>query len=277
MQAVSRIVTSSDGCRLYAEAAGNRDNPAILFIHGIGVSSAWWRRQFDHLSDLFYCVCFDLRGHGASEKPSDAAAYRDSKRWADDVAAIIDAFELSKPLVCAWSYRGDVLCNYLRHYGQENLSGLVLIDTGLLLDKNPGGQLLQEGCWEPINKLFSPDVTTYRQGVEASYRLLTSSPVEQRDEADFLGVSFLVAPSTWQAILSREVDHTGVFQSVSLPALILYGRQDKICTPFASEQLLRVIPRAEVSYYSCGHAPFYEEAERFNVELAQFQNALLSK
>jgi non-heme chloroperoxidase len=242
MPTVSRIVTSADGCQLYAEAAGNKDQPAILFIPGASVASSWWRKQFDHLSDTFYCVRFDLRGNGASEKPSDPAAYQESKRWADDLAAIIAAFELSKPTVCAWSYGGYALGDYLHSYGQTNLSGLVLVDSGTQLNTNQSKDLVHEAFGKLMRKLFSPTITTYREGVEDVFKSLTLQPVEGRDKADFLGASFLMAPSTWQAMFGRTIDHTEAFQLVSLPTLVVYGQQDPIFTPRAAEQLERSSP-----------------------------------
>jgi len=277
MQTVSRIVTSADGCQLYAEAAGNRDRPAILFIPGASVASSWWRKQFDHLSDTFYYVRFDLRGNGASEKPSDPAAYQERKRWADDLAAIISAFELSKPTVCAWSYGGYVLGDYLHSYGQTNLSGLVLVDSGAQLNTDQSKDLVHEEFGRLMGKLFSPTIITYREGVEDVFKSLTLEPVEDRDRTNFLGASFLMAPSTWQAMFGRKIDHTETFQQVSLPTLVIYGQHDPIFTPRAAEQFREIIPHAHISSYPCGHAPFYERAERFNMELVQFMNATFSK
>ena len=277
MQTISRIVTSTDGCQLYAEAAGNRDQPAILFIPGAGVASSWWRKQFDHLSDTFFCVRFDLRGNGASDKPSDPAAYQESKRWADDVAAIISAFELSKPIVCAWSYGGCALGDYLYSYGQTNLSGLMIVDSRTQLGTDQSKDVGREEFGKLLSKLFSPTITTYREGVEDVFKSLTVHPVEYRDKANFYGASFLMAPSTWQAMFGRTIDYTDAFRLVSLPTLVVYGQQDPILTPLSAEQFREIIPHAQMSYYPCGHAPFYECAERFNMELVQFVNASFSK
>jgi non-heme chloroperoxidase len=273
MQAVSCIVTSSDGCRLYAQAVGKRDHLAILFIHGIGVSSAWWRKQFDYLSDHFYCVSFDLRGHGASDKPSDPAAYQESHRWADDVMTVMDAFELIKPIVCVWSYGGYVLADYLRHYGGKNISALVLVDTEPQLGTEEAIKVTQPGCLERVGRMLSAsDITTYRDSAEDILKMMTLEPIEQPDYADLLGAAFLVAPSTWQAMFSRQVDNSDLFQAISLPTLILYGQHDGVLLPAAGEQFLELIPHAQVSVYPGGHAPFYESAERFNFDLIQFIN-----
>lgn len=277
MQTVSRMVTSTDGYQLYAEAAGNRANPALLFIPGASTPLSWWRKQFDALSDSFYCVSFDLRGNGASEKPSDPAAYLESQHWADDVAVILSAFSLSKPVVCAWSYGGYALGDYLHSYGQTHLSGLVMVDSSLQLNTDQRRYLVRETFGKPMGKLFAPDIATYREGVQEIFRSLTDAPVADRDQATFHGASFLTAPATWQAMFGRTIDHTGVFGRMSLPVLVVYGRKDPIHTPLVVEQFREAIPHAQISLYPCAHAPFYESAGRFNEELVQFLDATFSK
>jgi non-heme chloroperoxidase len=204
-------------------------------------------------------------------------SWRERRQLLVAQAAIISAFGLSKPTVCAWSYGGYVLGDYLHSYGQTNLSGLVFVDSGIQLNTDQSKDLVHEEFGKLMGKLFSPTITTYREGVEDVFKSLTSQPVEGRDKADFLGASFLMAPSTWQAMFGRKIDHTETFQQVSLPTLVIYGQHDPIFTPLAAEQFREIIPHAHISSYPCGHAPFYERAERFNMELVQFMNATFSK
>jgi pimeloyl-ACP methyl ester carboxylesterase len=64
----------------------------------------------------------DLRRHGQSEKPRDG--YADSRLWADDVDAVIQALKLDRPVLCGWSYRPLVILDYVRHYGKEAVGGM---------------------------------------------------------------------------------------------------------------------------------------------------------
>jgi non-heme chloroperoxidase len=90
-------VTTPDGLTISAQEYGNPNGPGIVFIHGFSQSHLSWMRQTD--SDLakdFQIVTYDLRGHGNSDKPLDAARYRDSKAWGDEV--VIDAAGLKRPV-----------------------------------------------------------------------------------------------------------------------------------------------------------------------------------
>jgi pimeloyl-ACP methyl ester carboxylesterase len=49
--------------------------PAIVFIHGMGTSTASWTECMGHLAPTHRVVALDLLGHGASPVPDDPAEY----------------------------------------------------------------------------------------------------------------------------------------------------------------------------------------------------------
>jgi non-heme chloroperoxidase len=107
------VVKTPDGLTISAQEWGNPAGAEILFIHGFSQSHLSWMRQVD--SDLareFRIITYDLRGHGNSDKPLDAAHYRDSKAWGDEVQAVIDAAGLKRPVVVGWSYAGRVISDF---------------------------------------------------------------------------------------------------------------------------------------------------------------------
>lgn len=266
----SQWVHSGDGCALYAIAAGNTSAPAILFIHGVGVASNWWVRQFEPLSRDYFCVAFDLRGHGLSEKPHEMAAYQESKRWADDIAAVMSAFQLDKPALVCWSYGGLVLGDYLRVYGQEKLSRLILIDTVVQSHLDEALPLVDPRAFAVLHTFFSPNAITYRHGLFENVASLTEKKIYAHDLLSFHGAALQVAPETWHAMFDRQIDNSDVFAQVTLPTLIVYGTRDRIYTPLSTQQLMDVLPHARSVLFDCGHAPFYEDAVHFNRELIQF-------
>jgi pimeloyl-ACP methyl ester carboxylesterase len=96
-QLVHRRVTGGGGTQLHVVAGGNPSGRPIVFIHGMSQSwLAWIRQLSSQLADDYQLVAMDMRGHGQSDKPQ--AAYADSRLWADDLAAVIDAQGLDSPL-----------------------------------------------------------------------------------------------------------------------------------------------------------------------------------
>jgi len=52
---------------------------------------------------------------------------------------------------------------------------------------------------------------------------------------------------------------------------ILAGRHERFCLPSMQDEALKTFPNAQlVLYDDCGHAPFWENAARFNQDLADF-------
>ncbi len=111
-------VRSANGLNLAVAEWGNPEGKPVLLLHGLSVSTHIWKHQHDAAKTARYrIVAFDLRGHGASDKPSSPQNYNRTKAWADDVAAVISAKQLFKPVVVAGSFGGNVAINYVRHHG----------------------------------------------------------------------------------------------------------------------------------------------------------------
>jgi len=62
-------VVTLDGVSLHYVEAGNRNNPAIVMIHGFGGHTFSYRYQLKDLSRDFYAVAIDLKGFGWTGRP----------------------------------------------------------------------------------------------------------------------------------------------------------------------------------------------------------------
>ncbi len=135
---------TADGLTLRGDARGPAGAPEILLIHGLRQSRTSWSKQFDDPSlASFRTVAFDLRGHGDSDKPDRPAAYSDPDLWADDVAAMIRAAGLRRPVLIGWSLGGYIAGACLRRHGGSGIAGINLVDavtnfTGGLLTEEAG-------------------------------------------------------------------------------------------------------------------------------------------
>src|SRR5688500_18085615 len=114
----SHIIAGGGGVPLHVVETGAPAGRSILFIHGFSQCCLAWSRQLhSELAADRHLIAMDLRGHGLSGKPRDA--YAESKLWADDVNAVIQALDLDRPILSGWSYGPLVILDYLRHYGED--------------------------------------------------------------------------------------------------------------------------------------------------------------
>jgi pimeloyl-ACP methyl ester carboxylesterase len=107
------------GASLYYEERG-RGVPLVL-LHGGLMSSEMWESLLPHLAD-FRVITPDTRGHGRSRNPGGAFDY---ETRADDVAALIAALGLVRPVVGGYSDGGELALRFaVRHRG---VAGAVIV------------------------------------------------------------------------------------------------------------------------------------------------------
>ena len=263
-------VRGAGGAQLAVYDAGDLYGPTLLFVHGFSQCHlAWWRQFQSALALGFRLVAFDLRGHGHSDKPR--GAYGEGHLWADDLQAVISGLELQRPLLVGWSYGGLVISDYLRHYGQEGVSGVHFVSAMVKSGSEEAFGMLAPDMLGLIPGLFAQDEVTCRSTLDAFVSLLFHKPVTPETRGSVLGYNQLVPPHVREALGSRSVDNDDVLRRLTLPVLISHGMEDRIMLTDSSRHLASVIPDAQLSLYpGVGHSPFWEDSRRFNRELAAF-------
>ena len=263
---------SADGTMLTGDIQGDPAAPGILFIHGLRQSRLSWDKQFaDPALSGFRLVRFDLRGHGDSDKPVAPAAYADADRWAEDIAAVIAAADLRRPVLVGWSLGGYVAGAYLRQQGDGRVAGINLVDA--------------------VSKL-SPDLLTPLAGRFA--KSTSSHDLGERvaETADFLSACFhhpptgadlyrmlvvngMTARAVNEGFTSAAVtDLEPAFQAFTGPVLLMHGAHDALVRLAMSERIAAQRPGRRLSVFAdSGHTPFWEESERYGRELAAFVTA----
>ena len=276
-------IVSEDGVPLVVAETGNPEATPILFIHGYSQSLMSWKYQLND-SDLrsnFRLVTFDLRGHGASGKPWAVDAY-ESRDWANDVAAIISAKSLNRPILVGWSGGASVIAAYLRYYGQTDVSGLVLVG-GLLSLAPPADAPPQEaGAPTEMNAvqrattyMASSDIATKLEGTEALVGMVTSGPLSDQDYMETLASNLMSPAYVSAAMIKNRTTYEDLSGKIELPTLLMHGSADALIPYKQSVTNQGLIPGSQLkSYDGVGHALFLEKPEMFNDDVAEFANRI---
>ena len=103
--------------------------PSFVLVHGLASNARLWDGVAALLAAAGHLVAtVDLRGHGRSSKPDGPY---DVPTVADDVAAVIAALSLDRPIVAGQSWGGNVALDLAaRHPG--SVRGVVCVDGGWL-------------------------------------------------------------------------------------------------------------------------------------------------
>lgn len=269
----AHTVRGGGGVGLHVLEWGEPDGTPLLLLHGWSQSQRCWSRQVSgELAEGFRLVTFDHRGHGMSERPTDAAGYAEGL-WADDVAAVIEAMGLERPVVVAWSYGGFVVTDYVRVHGDGAIGGINLVGGAVVLAP-PDFPHIGPGFLENAPDACRPDLAVSIAAVLRFVDALTVRPLPADDLGAAICWTMAVPPEVRGALIARAVDGTDVLSGLSVPVLVSHGRRDRIILPSMAEHVLDACPTAEASWYEdAGHMPFLEDQPRFDRELARFAEA----
>ncbi|MCA7972031.1 alpha/beta hydrolase [Burkholderia sp. AU39826] len=272
---LSYTVTSTDGVKLAVQESGDPDGVPVILIHGLLGSRLNWDAQVES-PELrgFRIITYDLRGHGLSDKPSGARPYRDGGRWGDDLAAVIDGAHARKPVVVGWSLGGVVISNYLARYGDRAIAGAVYVDG--VVELAPGQIVDHPDVYRDMN---APDLKTHLDGERTFVGLCFN---RRPDAATFERLLANAAMASWD--MQKAIPTMSVFAAAGLgharvPLRFIYGGRDALVdTPARLARAAELNPRiASKVYAESGHAPFIEEAERFNRDLAAFVRSVSAR
>jgi len=115
--AASRSVLSTDGTRIAYAVTGS--GPSLVLLHGLmGSRQSWYDSGYvAALASDYRLILVDMRGHGASEGPTDIEAYSYAK-LAADIAAVVDEECDTPPALWGYSAGGGLAMACAAHHPQ---------------------------------------------------------------------------------------------------------------------------------------------------------------
>lgn len=265
----SFFVQTPDHLAIRVEEWGTGDGPELLFIHGFSQCGLCWTRQ-THAPELapFRKVTYDFRGHGGSDKPLDPAFYRDGRRWADELDAVIRQSGLTRPILVGWSYAGRIIGDYLTHHGTAGIGGIVFVDAA-----THNARQFYGSCNRLMRQMCSADLTENITATLAFLRRCFAGE-QPRELMERLIAFNMVVPATVRGnLFDRTADYDAVLRALDVPVLVTQGDRDEVVAPAMAHFLAEIIPGARLALFEgVGHAPFLEVPDAFNAALLQFLN-----
>lgn len=260
------------GVRCAVQDLNCRGRNAVVFVHGWPLDKTIFECQYTVLPQYgIRCISVDLRGFGASDRPSRGYSYN---RMADDLFKVLSAIDCRCVTLCGFSMGAAVCLRYMARHGGFKVSKLVLMGAAApSFVQRPG---------------FPYGMTT--QQVDN----LIAQAYNNRPQmcADFGPMCFAANHGSafldwWQGICTgaaawstiqcaeslRDEDLRGDLSKVRVPTAIFHGVQDRVCPyPFAEEMRKGISNAFIVPFERSGHALFYEERDKCNSSLVDFVN-----
>lgn len=261
-------VTAPDGVAIAVQEAGNPDGKPIIFIHGLLGSHLSWEKQVNSPElQRYRLITFDMRGHGMSGQPERADAYRDGRRWADDLAAVIAGSGARQPVVVGWSLGAAVATNYLAAYGDGKIAGAVYV--GGVIELKPEQIVPQPRAY---SGMASPDLKTHLDAEREFVKLCFATQPDAVTFERLLANAAMASGNMQNAVHGMSLDAPKGLGAMHKPLLLIYGERDALVQARPSFHRAQALNASAAGkfYPESGHSPFLEEAKRFNQDLADF-------
>jgi pimeloyl-ACP methyl ester carboxylesterase len=226
-------VLEIDGAGIFVDEHGT-GAPLVLVHGGLG-SSAEWAPIIPLLAGRFRVITPDSRGHGRSTNPRGVLSY---PALADDLAALIAALGLERPVVGGWSDGGQVVLELaVRH---PEVAGALIVG-GAYPD------FVVTGLRETHRALLGADPS----GKPDLARL----DAELGDEAQEIHDLHRGGEHHWAELIrqtaSMWLDYPGLpahqLAAITRPTLVLAGDRDEIIPLDLGIALYRALPDAELA------------------------------
>lgn len=260
------VVEGAEGVKIFAREGGNPAGPPILFIHGFLFSSDVFVRQFSGpLAETYRLVAMDVRGHGHSDKPDDEDAYSDPRLIAGDVAGVVDALRLERPVVVGWSMGSRVALNYGFFHGFDRIAGLNLISASVMWAPTPAET-------PPVLVDLLSDDQDKREAATAKFVSMCSigGPVDPELAASFVETAVTVPPAARRGVRRWPFPYADTLPELDTPLLVTHGGADPLLDEGISRELASLTRNGRLSVIGGGHLPFLQDNTRFDGDLAAF-------
>jgi non-heme chloroperoxidase len=271
------FITTDDGTNIFYKDHGT--GQPVLFSHGWPLSADAWDGQMVFMGrNGFRVIAHDRRSHGRSDQSWDG---NHMDRYADDLAALIEALDLRDVILVGHSTGGGEITHYVGRHGTSRVAKMVLVGAVpplmLKTDANPGGLPIE--VFDGIRKGTFDDRSQF-------YRDLTLPFYGYNREG--AAISDGVRESFWlQGMMGglkgqldcirefSEVDYTPDLLKIDVPLLIVHGSDDQI-VPIGAAGLKthEIVKGSELKVYEgAPHGLPTTLQDRFNADLLAFARA----
>lgn len=238
----------------------------LLFLHAFTMDASQWDHQVAALSGDRRCVRPDFWGCGDSPPPPPGEPALDD--YAAAVLAALDARRIGRVTVVGLSMGGYLAFALLR-LAPERIRGLVLCNTRAVADREEEAGDRREMARRverehAVESIVEPMVARLLS-TAAQAEAHIADPVRGRiRRCTPAGVAFA------QRAIAARPDSTELLETISVPTMVIAGRQDAIIPTAGVRAIADGIPGARYVELECGHLSNLELPRKFTAELDGF-------
>jgi pimeloyl-ACP methyl ester carboxylesterase len=270
-----------DGLRIAATVVGDPSNPPVMLAHGGGQTRHSWHTTTTYLGNHgWYAVSIDLRGHGDSEWAPDADYGMDA--FAGDIIEV--ARTLGKPVLIGASLGGSSSLIALGNTRTAPCaSGLILVDIAPHIEVKGAERILGFMAEKMHEGFASLDEVADAVHAYNPHRARPSDlsglrkNVRQRADGRWYwhwDPAFITSrpfEGESRQLRSRPDLLDDAARSLSVPTLLVRGRQSDLLSEQGAREFLDIVPHARYADVGgAGHMVAGDRNDAFNDAVVSF-------
>jgi 3-oxoadipate enol-lactonase len=254
--------TNVPGAALAYRLDGRHDAPTVMFAHSLAADMSMWDENVSAFAGAYRVLRYDMRGHGLSSNPP--APYT-AALLADDAVALLDALGIDRVHFVGLSL-GGIVGQHLAARYPNRLNSLSLCNT---TSQHSGHEWLDErmACVRAGGMSAVVEGTIERWFTPAFIRKSPDKIVRVREMVLNTRVNGFVGCAS----AVRCMSHASILSQISVPTLILTGREDRTATVEAARTMQARVRNSELFVVpDAAHLPNMEQPNAFNAAVLDF-------
>jgi 3-oxoadipate enol-lactonase len=254
----------------YEDTGG--DQMPVIFIHGFPFNKSSWQPQIDFLKQHYRVIAYDIRGFGQSTLGDEVTSI---DLFATDLVQFMDTLRIKKAIVCGLSMGGYILMNAVSRF-PDRFEAIILSDTQCIADSNEA----RDKRYKTIDQIEAKGLDEFAAGYVKN--MFTVNTLENKKEIVdevkqiILSTSPKTITATLKALAQRRESCT-LLKHLSVPALILCGKEDTVTPLSQSELMFNTLKDAKLhTIDNAAHLSNLEQPEIFNEHIHNFLPGFIS-
>jgi pimeloyl-ACP methyl ester carboxylesterase len=242
------------------------EGPALVLLHGFLCDSRVWRHQLLDLSDQFTVVAWDAPGAGSSSDPADPFTMAD---WGHCLAELLDVVGIERAHFIGLSWGGVLAQEFYRLYPRR-MTALILAGTYAGWKGSFSESVCEQRLARCLFEASLPAEEFVPRWVPQDFFTEAASQ-DLQDEMSAVVSDFHPLGFRLMAKSLADTDTTNLLPKIEVPALLLWGADDRRSPLSVAAQLRDAIPNSELAVIaSAGHVSNMEQPEEFNAHVRRF-------
>ncbi|MBJ11697.1 MAG: hypothetical protein CMG62_01275 [Candidatus Marinimicrobia bacterium] len=216
---------------MYYYSIGNSKNPPLIFLHGSLAFSELYKKIITSLSENYFVIAVDMRGHGRTDIGIESFSYY---TMANDIVSFAELNGIAKFYSVGHSMGGVVVLSISKYFPEKIIKGVSIASLyhydGLDFDKNQRYSFYTSEGFKDINnnitlKLFNE-----------SYEFINQKDKFINMKAMMVQLGTSVYPSYTKNDLN----------SINVPILVIVADNDGLIFPSHTKEMAKNLPGSDI-------------------------------